>query len=376
MLKKTVAACALLFVSLGSLPVWAEYGLNLTKGVTPISKEVYDLHMLILYIVTIIAVLVFGVLFYSIYHHRKSKGAVPAKFHHNTRLEIIWTVIPILILVGMAVPATKTLIKMEKTENADITVKITGYQWKWRYDYMEDGFGFFSNLAPESNKARQLGANQEDQIAQMENYLLEVDKPLVLPVKTKIRLLTTAEDVIHAWWVPALGWKRDAIPGYINDNWTYIEEPGVYRGQCTELCGRDHAFMPVVVHAVSQAEYATWVEEQQSQAEVGLCADESACTTEELMGAGERLYGEQCAQCHQAQGQGLGEMFPALVGSALVTGPAADHIQIVLHGKNLMPAFAGQLSDAELAAIITYERNAWGNDVGDEVQPADVAAAR
>ena len=260
----------LLFCWSGS--AWAEYGLNLTRGVTPTSQQVYDLHMLILWIVTIIGVLVFGVMFWSIFHHRKSKGAVAAQFHHSTKAEIIWTIIPILILVAMAVPATKTLIFMEQTGDAEMTVKVTGYQWKWKYDYMDEGLSFFSSLSQESNEARQRNSGIDPNT--VDNYLRDVDNPIVLPVNTKIRILTTANDVIHAWWVPALGWKRDAIPGFINDNWTYIEKPGTYRGQCAELCGKDHAFMPIVLKAVPKEEYVAWVEDMKlAQAEAAAGAD-------------------------------------------------------------------------------------------------------
>ena len=352
--------------------------LNLTRGVTPISKEVYDLHMIVLYVIIAIAVAVFSVLFYSIWKFRKSRGAAAAHFHHNTVIEIVWTIIPFLILVGLAIPATKTLIHMEATQDTEMTIKITGYQWWWEYEYMDEGFSFPSRLAEESQEARQKGAG----VPLGEHYLLEVDNPLVLPVHTKIRLLTTAADVLHAWWVPDLGWKRDAVPGFINDNWTYIEEPGVYRGQCAELCGRDHGFMPIVVKALPKAEYMAWVQEQKAdfdedaEQQSALCAGGN-CTREELMTAGERLYNTHCALCHQVNGEGLG-IFPGLIGSPIVQGPASGHIDIVLQGKNAMPAFAGRkdITDAELAAIITYERNAWGNDVGDLVQPAEVVEKR
>ena len=365
--------CVLTTAIIWSIPASADYTLNLRQGVTPVSREVYDLHMLMLWIVTIIGIGVFTVLFYSIYHHRKSRGVKPAKFHHNTTAEVIWTVIPIMILVGMAFPATKTLVKMKNADDAELTVKVTGYQWKWKYDYMEEGFGFFSKLDDASNKARQINSTVDP--ATVDHYLLNVDNPMVLPVQTKVRILTTASDVLHSWWVPDLGWKRDAVPGFINDNWTYIEEPGTYRGQCAELCGRDHGFMPIVVEAVSKEKYAEWVAEQKAQAESSLCAA-ADCTMDELMVAGKQMYETQCAACHQVSGQGLGEMFPTLVGSALVIGPAEGHIEIVLNGRNLMPAFANQLNDEEISAILTYERNAWGNNVGDMVQPAMVEAMR
>ena len=364
------------------LPALAEYGLNMTRGVTPISREVYDLHMLILWICVVIAVVVFGVMFWAMLAFRKSKGAVAdTSFTHSTTMEIVWTAIPILILVGMAIPATKTLIKMEDTSDHDLTVKVTGYQWKWRYDYIEDGIGFFSSLDSASNEARQQGSGIDP--ATVDNYLLDVDNYMVLPVNKKIRILTTANDVLHAWWVPDLGWKRDAIPGFINASWTYIEEPGVYRGQCAELCGRDHAFMPIVVKAVSEDEYGEWVAEQKALLAAADSDSDRTFSLDELMAKGEGVYGTNCAACHQASGQGLPGAFPALAGVGISVGPVQDHIDIVLNGKQgtAMAAFGAQLSDAELAAVITYERNSWGNDgiVGPEqavVQPADVRAAR
>ncbi|NIN36061.1 MAG: cytochrome c oxidase subunit II [Gammaproteobacteria bacterium] len=356
--------------------VSAEWGLNMTPGVTPISREVYDLHMLILYIVTAIGIIVFGVMFWSIIYHRKSKGAVAKQFHHNTFAEIAWTIIPILILVAMAIPATKTLIKMEQTGDAEITVKITGYQWKWKYDYLEDGLSFYSVLAQDSNEARQVGSSIDP--AGVDHYLLDVDEPIVLPVGKKVRLLTTAADVIHAWWVPALGWKRDAIPGFINDNWAVIEEPGTYRGQCAELCGKDHGFMPIVLKAVPEAEYVAWVEEKKAEAAARAASGDKEYSMEELMVNGEDLYNKNCASCHMANGQGVPGVFPSLLESQLtITSEGlAEHIDRIINGKGLMPAFGEQLSDADIAAVVTYERNAWGIDTGDIVQPADIKAAR
>jgi cytochrome c oxidase subunit 2 len=371
-LKRTALGLFAVSLFLVSGAVLAEYPLNLTEGVTPTSQKVYDLHMTILYIVTVIGIAVFAVMTWSIFHHRKSKGAVAAKFHHSTVAEITWTIIPILILVGMAVPATKTLIFMEKTGDSEMTLKVTGYQWKWKYDYLEEDISFFSSLAEADNEARQLGSGIDPNT--IENYLKNVDNEIVLPVKTKIRILTTAADVIHSWWVPALGWKRDAIPGYINDNWTYIEEPGVYRGKCTELCGKDHGFMPIVVRAVSKDEYVTWVAEK--KAELAAANSGADMSMDELMEKGKAVYGANCASCHMPEGQGVAGLFPALDGSPVAIGPAEEHIAKVLDGKNLMPAFKDQLNDADLAAVVTYERNAWGNKVGDMVQPADVKAAR
>ena len=235
----------------------AEWGLNLPRGVTPYSNIVYDLHMLVLGICVVIGVVVFGLMFYSIIAFRKSAGAKAAQWHESTKVEILWTLIPFLILIGMAVPATKALIMMENVSNADMTIKVTGYQWKWHYQYLDDGINFFSNMASDSNMARQLNSGIDPN--GVPNYLLEVDNHLVVPVGKKIRFLTTAGDVIHAWWVPALGWKRDAIPGYINESWAEIQTTGTYRGQCAELCGKDHGFMPIVVDALSAEDYAAWV---------------------------------------------------------------------------------------------------------------------
>lgn len=240
----------------------ADWGLNLTRGVTPYSETVYDLHMLILNVCIAIGVVVFGLIFYSIFAFRKSNGAKPAQWHESTKVEVIWTLVPFIILIGMAVPATHALIMMENTGGSDMTIKVTGYQWKWHYQYVDEGINYFSTLANDSNLARQLKSGVDP--ASVPNYLLEVDNHLVVPVGKKIRFLTTAGDVIHAWWVPALGWKRDAIPGYINESWALIEQPGVYRGQCAELCGKDHGFMPIVVEALSEADYAAWVEKKKA----------------------------------------------------------------------------------------------------------------
>jgi len=348
--------------------------LNLTEGVTPTSKMVYDLHMLILYIVTVIGILVFSVMCWSIYHHRKSKGAVAEQFHHSTAAEIIWTVIPILILVLMAIPATKALVFMEQTGDAEMTIKVTGIQWKWKYDYLDEGISFVSTLSQDSNDARQVGSGIDPKT--IENYLLDVDNRVVLPIKTKIRILTTAADVIHDWWVPALGWKRDAIPGFINDNWTYIEEPGIYRGNCAELCGRDHGFMPIVVEAVSKDEYAVWVEEQKSMQLAAAAGADKEWTKEELLAKGAEVYTTNCAVCHMAEGQGMEGLFPALDSSAIVNGPASEMIMQVLNGKNMMPAWKDLLNDTDIGAVVTFARNSWGNTVKDVVQPSDVKAMR
>ena len=373
-LKQTVLGLIAVSLFMVSGTVFADYALNLTEGVTPTSHRVYELHMTILYIVTAIGIVVFGVMCWSIFHHRKSKGAIAAQFHHSTTAEIIWTIIPIIILVAMAIPATKTLIFMEKTGDAEMTLKVTGYQWKWKYDYLDEGISFFSALHQDSNNARQRDSGIDPNT--VENYLLDVDNPVVLPINTKIRILTTAADVIHAWWVPALGWKRDAIPGFINDNWTYIEEPGIYRGQCAELCGKDHGFMPIVINAVSKEEYAVWVEEKKAEQAEAAAGGDSEWSMDELMEKGKTVYASNCAACHMPEGQGVEGLFPALNGSAIVNGPASEHVNLVLNGKNLMPAFKEQLNDVDIAAAITFERNSWDNKAGDVVQPAGVKAAR
>ena len=345
--------------------------LNLREGVTDISQKVFDLHMLIFWICVIACVLVFAVLIYSIFTHRKSKGAVPATFHESTTVEIIWTTIPFLVLVAMAVPATTTLLALEDTRDADMSIQITGYQWKWKYDYLDEGISFFSVLTTPRDQI-------EGDAPKDENYLLEVDNPIVVPINKKIRFLITSNDVIHSWWVPDLGWKQDAVPGFINDAWTELTEPGTYRGKCAELCGKDHGFMPIVLIAKTDEDYAAWVAEQKSAAEAAAGDATRTLTMDELMAKGEAAYNASCAACHQANGAGIPGVFPPIAGGAISTGDVAGHIDIVVNGKagTAMQAFGEQLNAVDLAAIITYERNAFGNNTGDMVQPADIAAAK
>lgn len=345
--------------------------INLTRGVTDISHRVYDLHMIILTICAVIGVIVFGAMFYAIVKHRKSKGAQAAQFHESTKVEIIWTVIPFFILVGMAVPATTTLIEMEDNSSADITIKVTGSQWKWHYQYFDHDFGFYSLMSTPQEQIKNTAEKSE-------HYLLEVDRPLVIPINKKVRFLITADDVIHSWWVPAFAVKQDANPGFINEAWTRVNEPGIYRGQCAELCGKDHGFMPVVVRALPQDEYDAWLkaqlqgvakakqEEQQALA--------STLTMEESMVLGEQVYLARCAMCHQVGGEGIAGAFPKLKDSPIALGDLQPHIDVVVDGKpgTAMQAFANQLTAKELAAVITYERNAWGNNTGDVVQVSDV----
>ena len=372
-LRRTLCSLWGSFVLLGAGTAFAGYAdtLNLRRGVTDISNKVFDLHMLIFWICVVACVLVFAVLIYSIFTHRKSKGAVPATFHESTTVEIIWTTIPFLILVAMAVPATTTLLALEDTRDADISIQITGYQWKWKYDYLDEGISFFSVLTTPREQIE--GAAEKG-----ENYLQEVDNPIVVPINKKIRFLITSNDVIHSWWVPDLGWKQDAIPGFINDGWTELTEPGVYRGKCAELCGKDHGFMPIVLIAKTEEDYAAWVTEQKGAAAAAADAATATLTMDELMAKGEVAYNKTCAACHQANGQGIPGVFPAIAGSAIATGDVAGHLDVVLNGKagTAMQAFGEQLGAVDLAAVITYQRNAFGNDTGDMVQPADVAAAK
>ena len=373
---KTVWGAVISLLALALQPAWAEYGLNMPEGVTPLSRNIYDLHMLIFYICCVIAAVVFGVMFWSIFHHRKSRGAKAAQFHHHTTVEIVWTAIPMIILILMAIPATKSLILIESTGDSDLTIKITGYQWRWHYEYIEEDFGFFSSLAPESNEARQLKSGIDPN--EIENYLLEVDNPVVVPVNTKIRFMTTAADVIHSWWVPALGWKRDSIPGFINESWAIIEEEGIYRGQCAELCGRDHAFMPIVLKAVSEDEYYDWAGDMMVAALDADVGADREWAMDELMERGEQVYSTFCVACHQVNGMGIPGAFKPLVGSPVTTGPLDGHIDTVMNGVagTAMAPFGMQLNDVDIASVITYERNSWGNDLGDMVQPAMIADRR
>ncbi len=347
--------------------VSAGWAFNMSEGVTDISRSVFDLHMLIFWICVVIGVIVFGVMFWSMFMHRKSRGAVPATFHENISVEVLWTVIPLLILIGMAVPATKTLIDIYDAEESDVDIMITGYQWRWQYKYIGEDVSFLSNLTTPRNQI-------DNQVEKGENYLLEVDEPMVVPVGKKIRFLITSADVIHSWWVPALAVKKDAIPGFVNEAWTRIEEPGIYRGQCTELCGRDHAFMPIVVDARSQEDYDSWLGAKKEAAAAERDLRDKEWTLAELMDRGEKVYNTNCAACHQPDGTGLPPAFPALKGSNIALNDIPGHIDVVVNGKpgTSMASFDGQLSEVDIAAVITYERNAWGNDTGDVVSPMDI----
>lgn len=365
---------------------------DMTPGVTDISQQVFDLHRTILYICIVIGVAVFGMMFWSILRHRKSRGAVASHFHESTTVEIIWTIIPFVILIGMAVPATRVLVAMSDTGDSDMTIRVTGSQWKWHYEYLtyEDdkdvGVGFLSVLSTPREQYERQGkgwsSSNTPDFAKHPNYLVEVDRPLVIPSGKKIRFLITSDDVIHAWWVPEFALKRDAVPGYINEVWANVPvgNEGIFRGRCAELCGKDHAFMPIVVEAKSPAEFKTWL----AAAKVKAAEDAKASAASvdykfpslaSAMKEGEEVYVARCAACHQVAGTGLPPMFPALKGSKMATDKAhlKDHIHIIVAGKNAMPAWKGILTPREMAAVTTYERNAWGNDTGDLVQPSEFA---
>jgi cytochrome c oxidase subunit 2 len=352
---------------------------NLQTPATPVAREIYDLHTLMMAIIVVIFVGVFSVMFYSIYAHRKSIGHKAVPFHENTTVEFVWTIVPFIILVGMAWPATKTVLALKDTSNPDITIKATGYQWKWGYDYLKgegEGISFTSNLATSLDQV--YGRQQRG-----ENYLLEVDRNVVVPVGKKVRVLMTAGDVIHAWWVPALGIKQDAIPGFVRDAWFKADKEGIYRGQCAELCGKDHGFMPIVVEVVSAEKYAAWVGQQKKA--MAAAADDVGKTWSlaELMDRGQKAFQANCAVCHQPTGQGIPNAFPSLVGAKAVLGAPVDQIKIVLQGRkgtftpnSMMPPQAN-LSDTDIAAALTYTRNSWGNKAQQNVvQPAEVKAAR
>jgi cytochrome c oxidase subunit 2 len=365
------------------LPAWAVTDsvggpqirqLNFQTPVTPIASQIYSLHTLMLVICLVIFAAVFGVMFYSILKHRKSLGHKSATFHESTGVEIAWTVVPFLIVIGMALPATKTVVAMKDTSNADLTIKATGMQWKWGYDYLKgegEGISFLSNL---STPREQVNDPSKTKNAE---YLIEVDNEVVVPVNKKVRIVTTANDVIHAWAVPSFGVKQDAIPGFVRDTWFKAEKIGVYRGQCSELCGKEHAFMPIVVNVVSAADYTKWVDGKKKEMAAKQDDPNKVWTVDELKQRGEKVYSANCVACHQATGKGVPGAFPALDGDPVVNGPRAAQINILLNGKNAMPAWKAVLSDTEIAAVITYTRNNWSNHAAENiVQPAEVLAAR
>lgn len=370
-----VRAVAYLILCLPGIAL-ANSTINMRQGVTDISENVYQLHMTIFIVCCVIALLVFSVMFWSIINHRKSKGVKPAQFHESTKVEILWTAIPVLILMGMAIPATKTLIKMEDPSKSELTIKVTGSQWKWHYEYLTYGgtvldIRYYSIISTPRSQI----TNQQQKT---ETYLLEVDKPLVIPTDKKVRFLFTSDDVIHAWWIPDFAIKKDAVPGFINEAWTNVKEEGIYRGQCAELCGKRHGFMPIVVDVRSPEKFDQWLSEQQQlaaqQVKQELASQAVNYSMDELMLLGKDVYSANCSVCHQPTGQGLPGVFPSLKNTPITTGDVQAHIEIVLNGKpgTAMQAFAKQLSSKQLAAVITYERNAWGNNTGDTVQPGQM----
>jgi cytochrome c oxidase subunit 2 len=373
-IKRWATAGALFFWSFAA---WAEYKLNLQTPHTLLGEKIYDLHSVITAICFVIFIGVFGFMFYAVFKHRKSVGHKAAQFHENTAVEVAWTLIPFVILIAMAVPATGTLITMRDTSEADLTIKATGYQWKWGYDYLKgegEGISFYGTLA--TPRAQIDGTDVAGRNANP-HYLLETDNHVVVPVGKKIRILVTAADVIHAWYVPALAVKQDAVPGFIRDTWFKAEKAGIYRGQCAELCGKDHGFMPIVVEVMEPAQYTAWVATQQKKVAAAKVDPNKTWTLDELKAHGEKVYAQNCVACHQATGMGVPGAFPALSGSKVVNGPKADQIKLLLNGKQAtaMASFK-QLSDADLAGVITYTRNNWSNKTGEAVAPAEIKAAR
>lgn len=373
--KGLIALVGLLLSPLGFSAV-NHWQLNMHPGVTPVSNEIYDLHMIAMLVCAMIGVIVFSVMIFSLIYHRKARGYSAATFHEHPKLEMLWSLIPFLILIALAVPATRTLIRSNDTRDSELTIKVVGSQWKWQYQYLDQGISFFSNLATPFNQIyKNVKKNQW--------YLLEVDKPLILPVGKKIRFLVTSTDVIHSWWVPALGIKRDAIPGFMYESWAIIEKPGTYRGQCAELCGINHGFMPIVVKAVDEATFNQWVKEQPKATDIyakpEVLVPEKTFTMAESMKEGKLKYNQNCAACHMPDGQGMPPLYPALKGSSISIGkPISRHIERVLYGVpgTAMQGYKDVLSNEDLAAIVTYERNAFGNNTNDLVQPGDIAKVK
>lgn len=386
------SALPTIIISLSAPSAYADFQFNLQPAVTPIATEIYDLHNLILLVCLGIFIIVFGVMFYSLYKHRKSVGHQASQFSHNTKLEIVWSIIPFFILVGMAYPTTETILRMKTIENTDMSIKVTGHQWFWEYDYMDAGVSYVSNLSTPRDQID----NKADKTT---HYLLEVDQPMVVPTGKKVRLLLTASDVIHSWWIPAFGVKQDAVPGFINEAWFQVDKPGMYRGQCAELCGVGHGFMPIVVEAMPQEQYDVWLKNQKDKLAATAEAATKDYTLDELKTRGEAVFNTRCSACHQANGQGIPGVFPPLVEGAtysnqdtlkrlaergfakdgkIVLGPKDKHLDIVMHGipGTAMQGLGAQMTDLEVAAVVTYERNNWGNKAGDVLQPSEVAAVR
>ena len=365
------AYVALFMLSLYPSKVFSDWdALNMREGVTQVSRDVFELHMLIFYICVAIGAVVFSVMFYSLFRYTKKRNPNPSTFHESTKLEVAWTVVPFLILIAMAVPASKTLTEIYDDEEGEINIQVVGYQWKWEYKYLEDDINFFSNLSTDQDEIYNL-------VPKGENYLLEVDEPLIIPVDTRVRFLITANDVIHSWWVPDFAIKQDAIPGFVNTAWTRAEETGIYRGNCTELCGKNHGFMPVVVKVVEKDEYNDWVLAKKEEAIKLAELTEKEWSLAELTQRGEGVYQKNCVACHQMNGEGLPPIFPALAGSDIVMFDKDRNVEILMEGVQgaAMQSFANQLSEVDMAAVITYTRQAWGNAEngdGEYVVPSDI----
>lgn len=385
--------CQAAILSLLAAQAQAELSFNLQSPVTPIAHQIYDLHTLILIVCLLIFIVVFGFMFYALFKHRKSSGHKPANFHQNLRLEVMWTLIPFFILIGIAIPTTNTVLAMKNVEHSDMNIKITGHQWVWEYEYLGEGVRYASNLSTPRDQI-------DNKVTKGAHYLLEVDRPLIVPTGKKVRILLTSSDVIHSWWLPQFGVKQDAIPGFIHEAWFQVEKPGIYRGQCAELCGVGHGFMPIVVEAIPSEQYDNWLKAQKiSLAEV-VSASKNTYTLAELKTQGEKVFLNRCAACHQANGLGVAGVFPPLVDGTsfsagaevtaplekrgfwkndrIVLGTKDQHLDILMNGitGTAMQAIGQQLSDIEVAAVISYERNSWGNHTGDVIQPSEVVALR
>jgi cytochrome c oxidase subunit II len=399
-MRAAIRVAGLIGLLLFSAQSLADYQLNMTPGVTTFSKGAYDIHMLVMWICVGIGAVVFSAMIYSIINHRKSKGAVASDFHESTTLELAWTIVPFIILIVMAIPATRVLLAESDVSNPDMSIKVTGYQWKWNYDYnvgkKAQPIQFFSNITTPDALHKATNAS----VPKDTDYIMDVDNPLVIPVNEKVRLMFTSNDVIHSWWVPKFGVKKDAIPGYINEAWINVPTPGEYRGRCAELCGTNHAFMPIVVIAKSKEDYAAWVASKKAVAAKAAASAGKVWTKDELYANGEKVFDTTCAACHQKNGMGVPGAFPPLVDGKpfaaaknmtdalvahhfykdgnIVLGPVSNHIEIVMDGiaGTAMQAYGNQLSDVDIASVVTYERNAWGNNTGDTVQPSDIKAAR
>jgi cytochrome c oxidase subunit II len=375
-MKGILRSAVTLIAALSALAVSAQARAlewNFPAPASQMARDITELHEIVMWLIIVIFVGVFGFMFYACWAHRKSVGHKAAQFHENTTVELLWTIIPAIILIGIAWPVTKTVIAQKDTSAAELTIKVTGIQWKWGYDYVKgegEGISFVSMLSTPRDQI-------EGRAPKGENYLLEVDKELVVPVGKKIRVLTTAADVVHSWWVPAFGAKQDAIPGFIRDMWFKADKTGTFRSQCVELCGKEHGFMPIVVRVVSQEDYSKWVGEQQKLMLAQADDPTKTYSMDELKARGEKVYAANCVACHQANGKGTPPAFPPLDGGKLTTGAKEGHIDIVLNGKpnTAMAAFSKQLNDTDIAAVVTYERNSWSNKAG-LVQPAEVKARR